>query len=198
MRLRAGPHPEPDCRLTPAGRRLALALALALAALAGGCGYHAVYGGERPAVRLTVALAPPLVPRADAVQEVLFGTRSELSAAGVLAPGAAYPRVVVQVVRIDELSSGISRTTDERSEKLPLARGSRVAVVARAWVEESRGAAPSRDTGDVQRTELYASEADTRLEVVRHDAAVRAASRRLGRALGRSLLGAPEPPEEAL
>ena len=170
-------------------------LPIALGSLIG-CGYQPAYGGSRPEARLTVSAAPARVPRADAVQAVLAGARRRLARAGVLAPGNAYPRMVVEVLRIDEAASGVARAADASGEALPLARGSRVAVLGRAWVVERAGATPSRDTGDMRRIEHHATEIDARLEAERHDDAVRAAGRKLGESLAGRILGEPEPAME--
>jgi hypothetical protein len=65
--------------------------------------------------------------------------------------------------------------------------------VGRAWVEEGSGAPMTRDTGDMRRVQYYAPVNDARLEQWNHDEALQAAGRALGQALGRRLLGEPEP-----
>jgi hypothetical protein len=161
-----------------------------------GCGYEPVHEA-RSGERLRVASVPSKVARADAVQEVMAGARAELSRSGALAPGSGYPRMVLEVLRVDEKSTGIA-APEPLAGPHPLARGSSVAVVGRAWVEPGRGAVATRDTGDVRRVERYASEADARIEAMRHDEAVRAAARELGRALARRVLGLPEPDVEPM
>jgi hypothetical protein len=163
-----------------------------------GCGYAPAYGGERPAERLAVVAAPHQIPELEVVHATLSGTRAELSAAGVLAPGEAAPRVVVELVRVDERSSGVAATTLAGAE-LPLARGSTVGAVGRAWVEESAGGTgAARDTGDVRRVEHFATSGDPRIDAMRHSRALESAGRRLGRALARRVLGDPEPLDEAM
>jgi hypothetical protein len=174
-----------------------LALFVLAAALFGGCGYHAEYGGQRPTERLSVEAAPAKAPSAQALSALLAGARAELSRAGVLAKGQGYPKLRVELLRVDELASGIG-ATPAAGTTLPLARGSSVGVVARAWVEQGPGSAPSRDTGDLRRVERYASQSDPRVEAVRNDEAVRAAARRLGTALARQVLGEPEPGVEPM
>jgi hypothetical protein len=163
----------------------------------GGCGYQPVYGGSAPETRLAVVAAPAIGGRAEALQATLAGVRGELSKSGVLRPGGGYPRVLVQLVRLDEQGTGIARF-DGPEGALPLARGSVVGIVGRAWVEEAAGADPARDTGDIRRVRRYASATDPRVEEQRHSQALRSASRELGRALGRRILGEPEPENEAL
>ena len=169
-----------------------IATALLCVALLG-CGYRPAYGGAAPEQRLSVTAAPAGMSRPEALQGALAGVREELSSAGALRPGSAYPRVVVQVLRVDESSSGIAALGDQ-----PLARGSSVGVLGRAWVEERAGARPAADTGNVRRVVRYASSTDPQVEERRQSDALRAASRELGRALGRRLLGEPVPANEAL
>jgi len=119
---------------------------------------------------------------------VLAGARQELSRAGVLQPGDEYPRFVVQVLRIDEESSGIMAPDD-----VPRARGSAVGVVARAWVEDQPGSERTRDSGDLRRIEWVSSGATPGDDALRHSSALRVAGRRLGQSLARRVLGEPEP-----
>jgi hypothetical protein len=71
---------------------------LVLVVATAACGYEPVYGGERPAVRLSVDAAPHGTPHLEAVQAAISGMRRSLSQAGVLRPGRGYPRVVVEVL----------------------------------------------------------------------------------------------------
>lgn len=179
-------------RVTKLGTMLALGWAM------GGCGYEPVYGAGRPEVRLSVAAAPYATPYVAAVQAAVTGVRRSLSGAGVLRPGGGFPRVVVEVVRVDERASGLQATELAGGERVPLGRGSAVGVVGRAWVEEADKGPRTRDTGDVRRVEYYASAGDPRLEQIEHEQAVRAAAHALGQALGRRILGDPETTLEPL
>jgi hypothetical protein len=98
--------------------------------------------------------------------------------------------MVVEVLRVDELASGIAATATD-GEALPLARGSRIAVAGRAWVVQSPGGDPIRDTGDVRRVEPIASGGDAVRDAVSHDQAVHSAARRLGEGLAQRVLGEP-------
>jgi hypothetical protein len=163
------------------------------------CGYAPVYGGERPEQRLTLRAAPQRTPHLAAVEATVAGARSELSRAGVLAAGGGYPCLVVEVVRVDELPSGIvAEPPAGASEAEPVARGSRVSVTARGWVLDGPSAAPARDTGDIRRVEHFATALDPRAESQTFDSAVRAAAVRVGRAIARRVLGVPEPTIESL
>lgn len=174
-----------------------LALFVLLASVFSGCGYHAEYAGRRPSERLSVEAAPAKAPSADALSALLAGARAELSRAGVLAEGQGYPKLRVELLRVDEQASGIA-ARDVGGSAVPLARGSAVGVVARAWVEDAPDSAPSRDTGDLRRVERYATQGDPRVESLRNDEAVRAAARRVGAALARQVLGEPEPGVEPM
>ena len=157
------------------------------------CGYTPVYGGTRPAERLAVVAAPHAIPQTDVLHEAIAGAREELSRAGVLRPGTDHPRLVVQVLRVDEASSGVSAVGD-----MPLARGSSVGVVGRAWVEESPGSDRARDSGDLRRVEWIGSGNTAANDAMRHSGALRVAARRLGRSLALRILGDPEPALEPM
>ena len=164
------------------------------------CGYAPVYGGTRPEQRLTLRAAPQRTPHLVAVEGTVAGARSELSRAGVLAAGKDYPCLVVEVVRVDELPSGIvaEPPAAAASEAEPTARGSRVSVTARGWVLDGPSASPARDTGDIRRVEHYATALDARTEAQTFDSAVRAAAVRVGQAIARRVLGVPEPTIESM
>ena len=165
---------------------------LLLPMVVGACGYEPVYSSERPAVRLSVEAAPHGTPHLEAVHAALTGMRRSLSRAGVLRPGSGYPKVVVEVLRVDEQAAGIQSVDLPASGAIPLARGSAVGVVGRAWVEEGANSSPTRDTGNVRRVEHYGSASDPRVEQLYYGEAVRAAAHSLGEALGRRILGEPE------
>jgi len=168
--------------------------AAVLIATSFGCGYQAAYGGTRPEGRLSVAAAAPKVAYAEVVAAAIAGARDELSRAGVLSPGNGYPRLVVEVVRVDEWPRGISALRSGAADRLlPLARASTVAVVGRAWVIEAEGRAPIRDTGDVRRSDTYASEPAATADAVQFSTAASSAGRKVGRALARRVLGEPSP-----
>jgi hypothetical protein len=162
------------------------------------CGYRAEYDSAPPAQRLSVTAAPALVARPEAVQATLAGVRQELASAGALRPGKTFPRVVVEITRLDETAIGIAEADGGGEGSIPLGRGSAVGVLGRAWVEETAGARPARDTGDVRRVQRYASSPEPRIEAQRHSEAMRSAARELGRALGRRILGYAEPAVEPI
>lgn len=170
-----------------AGRRGRLIGLLAVACvLTAGCGYRPVYADGAPGY--SVVAGHYSTASFEAVQAAVAGVRSELGSARAL--GDDFPRVVVEIVRVDERSLGV-RATDAG----PLARGSEVVVVGRALVLESEGAAPSRDTGDLSRTRQYAAGQSASADARARQSAVRDAARSLGKSLGRALLGLPEPLE---
>ncbi len=152
------------------------------------CGYQPVYGGAG-ATHYEVVKGRAATSSFEAVDAAAAGVRSELGAAEAL--GRGFPRVVVEIVRIDERSIGVRSMGNDT----PLARGSEIVVVGRALVLESADAAPTRDTGDLSRAAQFASGATPSADAAARSRAVRDAARLLGQALGRAVLGLPEPSE---
>ncbi|HEY6080986.1 MAG TPA: hypothetical protein VIW29_19360 [Polyangiaceae bacterium] len=171
-------------RLKPS-RACACACSSLLVWLAG-CGYQSIYGGS-PAHRYEVTAGRSATASFEAVQAAVAGVRSELGAAEAL--GSGFPRVVVEVVRVDERSIGVR----EGEGPTPLARGAEIVVVGRAQVLDAPEAPPSIDTGDMSRTAQYAAGSTPTADAASRSRAVRDASRALGHALGRAVLGMPEP-----
>jgi len=151
----------------------------------GGCGYGPVYGGQT-GERYEVVTGPVATSAFEAVQAAAAGVRSELGPAGAL--GSGYPRLVVEVLRVDERSIGV-RALNET----PLARGSEIVVVGRAHVIERADARPTRDTGDLSRAVQFAAGTTPTADAAARSRALRDAARSLGKALGRAVLGLPEP-----
>ncbi len=166
----------------------ACAAALALLFVTASCGYAPVHGGSA-SERFHVVLSTSKVPDAVASDDVLAGVREELARRGALASGDGYPRCEVEVLRADEASEGIARGEDGRGDARPESRGTRVALVARAWLVRAPGAGIERDTGDVRAADTVATAPDAASAMFRHSSAMRAAGRRLGRRLGARLLG---------
>jgi hypothetical protein len=152
-----------------------------------GCGYGPVYGGSG-GPHYEVVTGGYTTSSFEAVQAASAGLRSELGAAQAL--GRGFPRVVVEVLRVDERSIGVRSTTNA-----PLARGSEVVVVGRAQVLQAAGGAPSLDTGDMSRASQFAAGSSPSADAAARSRAVRDAARSLGKALGRAVLGLPEPSE---
>lgn len=157
------------------------------------CGYHPAYGGTRPTARLSVVAAPSRVPEGAVLAAILSGLRQELSRAGVLGSGNAYPRVVVEFVRLDERGTAPS----QQPEGWALARGTLVGVTARAWVEQTPSEV-ARDTGDVRRTTSYETAPNATRDLVTRDIALESAARSVGEALGRRVLGEVEVTQEPM
>ena len=152
---------ESDCRLMLVTSFTARTLGLLwLAARSGDCALSpgAAIGrstARQAEERFAVVGVSPLVADASVVAEVEAGVRSGLAGEGRCASGSGYPRVVVEVLRIDAASEGIrpcrAARAARRSEACPcaggplapLARGTRVGVLARAWVERAPGGAQS-------------------------------------------------------
>lgn len=163
-----------------------IAKALSFALVCTSCGYRSLNAAhDTPESRLAVVAAPLRSPQGFALEAAMSGARRELGRAGAL-KSSGYPRLVVELVRVDEGSAGIAAVGDQ-----PLARGSQIAVVVRGWVESSEGSA-ERDTGDVRREERVAS-AGVGADPQRNAHAVREAARAAGEAVARRVLGEPEP-----
>jgi len=191
--------------ISSSGRRggatlLTLAALAVVSTLLGdiGCGYQPAYGGTRPEGRLTVVAAPSRAPEGGALSAILAGLRGELSRAGVLTSGAEYPRVVVELVRVDERGIGQAQTAlAAAANGGALARGTLVGVTARAWVEEKPNSA-MRDTGDIRRTVSFGVESSTSADLTTREVALEAAGRATGAALGRRVLGEVEVTQEPM
>ncbi len=161
------------------------------------CGYSPAYGGLRPNQQLTVAAAPSLSPESGALAALLSGLRGELSRAGALRAGTGYPRAMVELLRVDERGVGVAVQLGQ-PRATPLARGSTVGVMARAWIEDSPSAKPYHDTGDVRRVSTVATGTTLAMDALAHDTAVEQAGLAAGQAIGRRLLGEVEPTLEPL
>jgi hypothetical protein len=168
--------------------------AVAAALFVTGCGYRSAASPARSGDRLTVSGEPASTPHLEAVQAALAGARAGLSRMAALRSGSDYPRVVIAVVRVDEVATGI----DVSTPGVPLARGSAVAVTGRAWVLERPGAEPARDTGDVRRVETVAQGPAVLPGAQAFESAVRSAARRVGEALALRILGVAEPSIEPM
>src|SRR5437773_7700689 len=105
------------------------------------CGYRSPYLPESTRA-FSVAAAPLKTPHFDALEAALSGVRTGLSEAGSLSSAGSFPRVLVEVLRVDELPAGMAALPALRGP-LPGGRGSAVGVVARAWVVSAAGGAPS-------------------------------------------------------
>jgi hypothetical protein len=171
--------------------------------LAGGCGYRAVYGGAG-SERFHVGLSRAPVASAVAADEVTSGVREELAREGALAGGDGYPRVEIEVTRLDEASDAIAAAGPPGAQA-PAARATEVGVVARAWLVRAEGLEHERDTGDVrvlvdvratQAGEATPTASASSIDALHHEDALRAAGRRAGIRLARRILGEPAPADD--
>ena len=162
-------------------------------ALLSACGYQPVYGyGRSPADRLTVQMGQVLIPEPLAAQAAASGVRSELAAAGRLANGSQFPRLLLDVLRVDELSRGIHVQAGQ-----PRASGMSIALTVRGRLFRGETGDPSLDTGDLRRSVQVSGDSDPRADSSAYDVALRSAGERAGRAVARIILGIPEPNDEA-
>jgi hypothetical protein len=150
------------------------------------CGYQAAYSSSQQYQVVTGELR---TAHFEASQSALAGVRAELASASA-GSAEGYPQVVVDVLRVDERSTGVQGTNGA-----PLARGTEIVVVGRARVLRGPGQTASYDTGDMSRSAQYANGASPSEDAAARSRAVRDAARALGRALGRAVLGLPEPAE---
>lgn len=171
-------------------------LVLAIGSSAVGCGFQSALTRDPGVGRLAVEAAPLVAPHPEALEAALAGARAELGRSDLLG-GQGYPRLVVELVRIDEEAAGIA-ATPHGADTLPLARGSAVGAVVRAWLERSPGAAPDWHSGDVRRVETVAQGAEPLAAGAAFRAATRAAARRAGEAAARRALGRAEPLAEPM
>jgi len=155
--------------------------------LLAGCGYRSVYG-HPGSERLSVQVGQVLIPEPMAAQAAASGARSEFAAAGLLASGAQFPRLVLDVLRVDELSRGI-HVQDGR----PRAAGMSIAVTVRGRIFQGENQDPRLDTGDLRRSVQVSGDSDPRSDSAAFDAALRSAAEQAGRAAARAALGIPEP-----
>lgn len=159
------------------------------------CGYRAA-ATTHPGTSLSLEAGPLATPHIEALDAALAGARAELSRQRALGSGG-YPRLVIELVRVDELPAGILAAEGARGA-IPLARGSEIGVVGRGYVLEAADGPRLRDTGDVRRVETVAQSGDLVRGGLAYGEAVRAASRRLGGALVRRALGQAEPAIEPM
>lgn len=158
--------------------------------LVSGCGYRAILAP--PAQQhLSVQAGQMLVPEAITMQAALSGARGELAAAGQLGRDSEFPRLVLDVLRVDEGSRAI-----HVQEGQPAAGGMSVAVVVRARVYRAANQEPVVDSGDLRRAVQLSGDADPRVDSAAYDDALRGAAERAGRAAARAAIGLPEPADE--
>jgi hypothetical protein len=158
--------------------------------LLAGCGYHSVYG-QATSEKLSVQVGQVLIPESLAAQAAASGARSELAAVGLLASGSQFPRLVVDVLRVDELSRGIHVQDGQ-----PRASGMSIALTVRGRIFQAENQEPRLDTGDLRRSVQVTGDADPRVDSAAYDTALRSAAEHAGRAVARAALGIPEPNDE--
>lgn len=168
------------------------ALAGLLAASGAGCGYRSLRSFPAAPGALSVVAGPSQVPDVTLVGDAVYGAQAALAREARLGR-EAYPRLVVEIVRVDERSSGVRDAGGQ-----PLARGASLGLLGRARVLDGPGAPARFDTGDVRVAADVAAEADPRADTLRRDDALRSLARRLGEALAGRVLGLPTPLDERL
>jgi hypothetical protein len=187
------------------GRRWTwLALLAAVPVLEAACGYQPVHGsGERIArERYAVVLVGAKIADAAATDEVLMGVREGLSREGLLRSGAAYPRVELEVLRMDEQADGLTAQRDPAgAARTPKARMVSLGIVARAWLRRTPGGDIEHDTGDVRGADVLGTPsvdgtADPRRSLFEVRDGARATARRLGQKIALAIAGYTSAPDE--
>ncbi len=157
-----------------------------------GCGYAPLRSQLQGSPHVRVMRARALVPGgagAALAEEAERGARVELARYGALAEGdEVADRLVVEVVRVDERSEGVTSVAGEKGDK-PLARGVSLRVTVRGEVE---GRGEHYTTPDVDVVEVVAAPSSDALgwEGAR-SAAARSAARKGGALVAREMLGLP-------
>lgn len=166
-------------------------MGLALASL--GCGYRplAAHGANGANQRLSVVAGSRTVPSARAQDALVAATAGRLAEAGELAGGTGYPRLEVELVRLDETAEALAPSGGR-----PLARGLRITALGRARVIRAAGEEPAFDTGDMSAHAFVTAGGSAEASLVLRDEAATLAARALGRRLGERVLGLPSPSDE--
>lgn len=163
-------------------------------ALLSGCSYRSIYAESPGKQTLSVGTPKSRVAYLAAAVGAVDGLRAELSARAAYNCSDGYPRVELEVLRIDEHPLGILVAPGG----VPLARGSRISVTAQAWVVEQPGAEPTRRSGDLRRSAAYGHAPAAAADSVEREKALRGAARALGQALAARILGLPVATDDAL
>ena len=163
-------------------RQLRLGMLL-LGAFAGGCGYGPARDLSPARGALSVAAGEALVPDAQAREDVATGARAMLARRGALS-AASYPRMVVELLRVEEATSGI---VDRGGE--PVGRGVVISLTGRAFLQGRPGGPEEADTGWVRVSGGVESGLEIRADTLHRDDSVRGLARRLGEALAERVLG---------
>lgn len=174
------------------------ALAAVFALVVASCGYRPLVahdttarGGEPASGRLAVVRGVGLAPYPAAADALVGAFSSRLAEARELRSGEGYPRVEIELLRVDELAEGIAEVGGS-----PLGRGVRIVVVGRARVVRAPGEEPAFDTGDVSANVVASASGPAASALVVRDEAAVGAARALGRRLAERVLGLPAPTDE--
>jgi len=178
-----------------APRRTVVGLALAVAGCLG-CGYRPLAAHGAGEQRLSVVAGARTVPAARAHDALVVATAGRLAEAGELAGGAGYPRLEVELVRIDETAEALAPSGER-----PLARGLRITATGRARVLRGPSEEPAFDTGDMSAHAFVSAggagtAGSAASPLALRDEAAALAARALGRRLAERVLGLPSPSDE--
>ncbi len=154
------------------------ALVASLPALAA-CGYRPVRAAGGGGLAVRPGKSTVAEPRA--LLEAVLGARRALAREGAYDPSSP-DTLVVDVARLDEVSSGLARGVDGAVT----ARATTLTLVGRARVEPG-----GADSGEVGVSDDSAAERDALLDAARRAEVVASLGRRLGEALALTILGVP-------
>lgn len=173
-------------------RALARLLLMATSAGLAGCGYTLANTPDASLAPFTVRVAEATTPDAAAITAALEGAQRELSRAGLLSAQGDGTVLTIAVVRVDERSEGI--VAGAGASATPSARGIRLTIAGRATAPASARAS-SRDSGEIEVAEIFASSGSAAPGILAREAAAQRAGRRLGERLVRRVLGEIDPGE---
>jgi hypothetical protein len=165
-------------------RALWAALGLTMVA----CGYAPVHGVPRDVPRLGVVLADAHAGDAATGEALRLGAMQGLAARGLARAGEAYPRLELELLRIDRVPEGLAEVSTERGRQ-PLARAFRVVLTGRAWVAISERER-TEETGDLS-VEIVRVAGRGAEELALDSDSIRLSAQKLGRALAQKIQGEP-------
>ena len=148
------------------------------------CGYAPVREVVAPGP-LAVVRGEGRVADARADDEAVLGAKAALAREGV-AREDGFPRLVIELVRLEERSSGILAAGGD-----PRARGVTLTLVGRAYVVGAPDGEPEWESGDVALSAEIAAGNDPRADALARDDGLRALARKLGQALVERRFGYP-------
>jgi hypothetical protein len=150
------------------------------------CGYVPVHTVHAESEKLAVAIVSVQAGDAGTLEALRSGVTQGLTERGMLRAGSDYPRVEVELVRIDRMAEGAAASPGSTGA---LARAFRVVVTGRAWVAKDKDTHVD-ETGELREDVVRAAE-QGQSEALADIDSVRFVSQALGRKLARKIQGEP-------